>query len=312
MARVNIEDRAFTDGRLLRFAKLYGCKETEALGILLFLWHDSQAVLAEHGTADEVADWCHEFDEMRRTELISTLKRCRLIEQPNPEIDRFYIKGNGLQIDNLRKFLLVQQENQQKKFAGRSLAGKARCNKAKRLPNGRFAPASDQQPSSKSQQQFNTIQFKEEDISSEGNIANVGQQRLARTPHDHFLNTWLDNCGGLSKPRGLNESRRKKIKARWGEKPDLEYWAEVVRRMAASSFCCEGGWATFDWLITNDTNHMKVMEGKYDNRGENNRSASGGNGGIDWKAFHEKANAISEEESLRHDFWGIRTNMGGV
>lgn len=90
---------------------------------------------------------------------------------------------------------------------------------------------------------------------------------LARVPFQSFAKAWTDHCGVLT-PRTLRmtDGRRNKIRARWGEVSDLAYWAECVRKMAASSFCRESPWATFDWLVKNDTNHVKVHEGKYDDR----------------------------------------------
>lgn len=105
---------------------------------------------------------------------------------------------------------------------------------------------------------------------------------LARVPFQDFAKAWTDNCGVLSPKKNLKltDERRRKIRARWAEHPDLAYWADCARRMAASSFCCEGPWATFDWLIKNDTNHVKVAEGKYDNRGSGES--------IDWSFLNEE------------------------
>lgn len=67
------------------------------------------------------------------------------------------------------------------------------------------------------------------------------------------------------------ESKRyKAAKLRLAKKPDLEYWTEVIKKIAASDWCTgqtnRGNWvATFDWLIKPET-HTKVMEGQYDNR----------------------------------------------
>lgn len=63
-------------------------------------------------------------------------------------------------------------------------------------------------------------------------------------------------------------------KSRLSEKPDLGYWTEVVKRIAASPFCKGEGqtrdtpWvADFEFLVRKDT-HVKVLEGKYDPRGQ--------------------------------------------
>lgn len=91
---------------------------------------------------------------------------------------------------------------------------------------------------------------------------------------------WNANCGpvlGQVRLPLTAKSRITKARVRWNEQRDEAYWAAVVQRVAASKFCCgDGGkgWrATFDWLIANDRNHMKVMEGTYDNRGGAARGA---------------------------------------
>lgn len=81
-----------------------------------------------------------------------------------------------------------------------------------------------------------------------------------------IFNLWNETCSPLSKVRTLTPSRSRKVKIRLAENPNLDYWSGIILRMAKSEFCCSGNWATFDWLFTNDTNHIKVAEGKYDNR----------------------------------------------
>lgn len=92
-----------------------------------------------------------------------------------------------------------------------------------------------------------------------------------------LFDTWNAHRGPLPRCTVLNDSRRRKSKARWTEKPDPAYWASCVQKMAASSFCAGGSWATFDWLIANDNNHVKVAEGKYDNP-----DTPTGESGVDW------------------------------
>jgi hypothetical protein len=78
---------------------------------------------------------------------------------------------------------------------------------------------------------------------------------------------WNTHSGRLPKVLKLTESMKRKINARWTEEPNLAYWEAAIKNMATSSFCLEGGWADFHWLIKNDTNHMKAASGKYKNRG---------------------------------------------
>lgn len=75
--------------------------------------------------------------------------------------------------------------------------------------------------------------------------------------------------------RELTKDRRRKIQARLRGRPNLEEWRDIFVRMQASAFCRgvvpgRGGgppWvADFDWIIANDTNAAKVVDGKFDDR----------------------------------------------
>lgn len=70
--------------------------------------------------------------------------------------------------------------------------------------------------------------------------------------------------GRLPTATALSEFRKKKCISRLNERP-LTEWAEVFEKLAASDFCQKGNWCTFDWIIKNTDNALKVLEGKYDN-----------------------------------------------
>jgi len=80
---------------------------------------------------------------------------------------------------------------------------------------------------------------------------------------------WNTNCGELPKVLSLSKSRIEKIRVRLSERP-LEGWVDIFKKVSSSSFCTgqnDRKWvATFDWLIDNDHNALKVLEGKYDDR----------------------------------------------
>lgn len=87
----------------------------------------------------------------------------------------------------------------------------------------------------------------------------------------NLINIWNENRGSLPECKSPSASRLRQVAARLRDNPDPEYWVSVVKRIAASDFCSGrspgSSWvATFDWLIKPDT-HIKVSEGKYDNRG---------------------------------------------
>lgn len=86
-----------------------------------------------------------------------------------------------------------------------------------------------------------------------------------------FVDIWNDAClkAPLAEVKVVSEKRKRAIKGRLNDAPDLDYWSKVVERITASAFCLGNGstgWkADFDWLIKPDT-HIRIMEGKYDDR----------------------------------------------
>lgn len=96
-----------------------------------------------------------------------------------------------------------------------------------------------------------------------------GQEAKAPSPVA-LLKLW-NNLAAPTLPRAqdMTEARTKHATARLREKPNLEHWVDVVKRINASDFCCgknDRGWvASFDWLLQPDT-ALKALEGKYDNR----------------------------------------------
>lgn len=89
-------------------------------------------------------------------------------------------------------------------------------------------------------------------------------------PTKDFLEVYNSSCGDLPKAKALSKGRLKHLTERLKENPDLDYWRGVIERIAASDFCNgknDRGWkADIDFLLRPDT-HVKVIEGKYDNRG---------------------------------------------
>lgn len=89
-----------------------------------------------------------------------------------------------------------------------------------------------------------------------------------------FLQVWEENKGRLPGIKEFSDDRKAAFSRLFREKPDMSYWKAVVQRLAASDFACgEGkdGWkATVDFLLRKWT-HVRIMEGKYDNRPHANK-----------------------------------------
>jgi len=86
------------------------------------------------------------------------------------------------------------------------------------------------------------------------------------------FNSW--NCILPHKVRSLTHSRKKHILARLKEPLFAENYDLIFRKVLASDFLMgkvpsekHKDWkATFDWVISNDHNYVKVFEGNYDNK----------------------------------------------
>jgi hypothetical protein len=104
------------------------------------------------------------------------------------------------------------------------------------------------------------------------------------TPPAEFANAWNRLKGTLPRVTQFTDSRKKKIQARQRQGISLEEFEKAVSKCASIPFLAgdnKQGWkADFDWLVDNDKNLLKVLEGKYD-AGEGNGTSkdnSGSNG----------------------------------
>ena len=70
-------------------------------------------------------------------------------------------------------------------------------------------------------------------------------------------------CIHFPQPRELTESRRLKAIKRLKENPKKEFWEEVFRKAEKSVFIRNNNFFSFDWILKNDTNALKVYEGRY-------------------------------------------------
>lgn len=85
-----------------------------------------------------------------------------------------------------------------------------------------------------------------------------------------ILEAWRRVCVplGASDVRELTATRVRKLKIRIREHPRFDWWDELFSKITASRFLFGNGtrgWrVTLDWLIENDANAVKVLEGRYE------------------------------------------------
>jgi hypothetical protein len=121
-------------------------------------------------------------------------------------------------------------------------------------------------------------------ISSEpvGNIAEGGEEKSASVTRPKFgpsslVKLW-NELGCRPTVSELTNDRRKKAGLRLRKRGDPDWW----ERLFVKAKALNKAWLTFDFLMKNDTNSLKVLEGNYDrdfdNRG-NGRGARPGQSG---------------------------------
>lgn len=85
-----------------------------------------------------------------------------------------------------------------------------------------------------------------------------------------FFNLYNLTVKRLPKAVKLTDKRRNKIKCRLKEISDMEEWKKIFERCDNSDFCAGltgGTWqASLDFIIENQTNYTKIIEGRYDNK----------------------------------------------
>ena len=84
------------------------------------------------------------------------------------------------------------------------------------------------------------------------------------------LELYNDICTKLPKAQRLTKKRQEKIRVRLKENPERSFWEHLFNKANETPFLCgnnKNNWtANLDWLIANDTNMIKVIEGSYDSK----------------------------------------------
>ena len=167
VARVNLEERLFSEARLHYFSELLKTTSHQALGVLSYLWHDSQELKRATASKREIVIWCrwkeiqyYNYDvhgeKPPDTELIAALVESGYISESEPEV--FQIHGNEDQIAALDTYRVGSEAHRLASILG----GKARAASAPRDEQGHFIPAgtpADSQPAAGPATSRNSIQF---------------------------------------------------------------------------------------------------------------------------------------------------------
>jgi len=89
-------------------------------------------------------------------------------------------------------------------------------------------------------------------------------------PHERIRSEWnaLAAETGLSQVQTMTGSRKAKLRTRWAEEAFRDGWPAILEKIRGSPFLLgDTDWkVTFDWIVKNDKNFVKVLEGNYDRR----------------------------------------------
>ena len=132
MARITVEEKVLAEGRLHTLADYLGVSSHTAIGLLVYLWHDSQELRCAVATSSELESWCRwrEFklcyqDIMQVPDLRAGLELAGYISKISE--NKYKIHGNEKHIDSLERY-----------YDGVVNGGKIRASKAKRGKDGRY------------------------------------------------------------------------------------------------------------------------------------------------------------------------------
>ncbi len=96
-------------------------------------------------------------------------------------------------------------------------------------------------------------------------------RQVAEVSPEEIVEAWKRLCVPKGAPdiREITGDRRKKMLLRIREHPNFDWWDELFARAARTPFLFgtgNRGWkASLDWLVDNQTNAVKILEGRYDN-----------------------------------------------
>jgi len=266
MARVNIDDDFFTEGKLRILSnslpRFIPTKEDAALGIMVRLWRNSQAELKVFGSKKDIIDWC-EVPKKYASEIFDALLSCdRIIDvESGPMSSRYEVVGNRKHVDKLSALKANAKQG------GLKLQEKVRFSEANAKPNAKPIGSNLLSPITIT----NTITNKKEDKIVNSDESTPLPSVIKKYPVREFFELW--NSTASEKLPRINieqikptSKRYVRAKSRLIENPDLEYWKSVILKLNESSFCTgdnNRGWrASFDFIIQSDT-HNKIMEGGY-------------------------------------------------
>lgn len=105
------------------------------------------------------------------------------------------------------------------------------------------------------------------------------KEKKEKTDFNRIMDSFNSICISLPKIKSMTDRRKKKINTRLKDLGgNVDLFEDIFHRVEASDFltgriATEEDWiASFDWIIKNQDNLAKIMEGNYDNKGKPKQS----------------------------------------
>lgn len=114
------------------------------------------------------------------------------------------------------------------------------------------------------------------DTSDDTQYKKLRNKENAITPYGVIVDLFHAHCPSISVIKTVTTARKNRMRLVYKEVKDIDYFKKLFKKVESSDFLTgrkpsksNPNWrADFDWIFKSD-NHVKIMEGKYDNH-ENN------------------------------------------
>ena len=256
--RIDVETDVIINGTLSMLAAILGVSEAAAWGHLCFLWTACQKETEDTLTAKQVNMWS------RHPNMASAITEAEFGEA---------LPDGRIVIRGARKRFEFKQRGRAGGLASaaarRARTGTAIPTNASNRSRTDVREKSEPQPNPPPNEtevsySVSVSKRQEEESSAASGLPSPRQLAEAWNEHRHPSQPEV-------KPETLTAGSKRwnQAKSRLADNPSMDYWVEIIKRIAASNFCRgdnDRGWrASFGFLVQPET-HIKATEGAYDNR----------------------------------------------
>lgn len=187
MARVEIEERAWSDPNLKRICVRAKITRSYAMGLLATLWHDSQEEMRTIATAEDLSIWFAD-DIEKGVDAISILEASGYLEKM-PDGERFRISGNFSRIQRVKAYKARGKNGADARWGNKKQRNhKHEKNASSMLEHDAKAIANIQHATCNIQHATHSSSLRSED--SPLRLRSEGTPRASHQPNDHQGASW--------------------------------------------------------------------------------------------------------------------------